>query len=418
MSKEELPEGWDVVELYEIVTTLENGKRPKGGVKHILKGIPSIGAEFLADDDSFNKNKARYIPPEFFDSMKKGQIQKGDVLIVKDGATTGKVSFVDDKFPYDKAAVNEHVFILRVNPKKCLQKFMFYYLYSKEGNNKLMKNFKGTAQGGINTKFIYNFKMILPPLETQKKIVAKLDAFFKEYEILKQEKLKAKENYEKILQSAIDKILFPDIMPKHWVTSKLFEVSEKIQYGLTAKSEKEKVGPIYLRITDINSRGKLNSDLRYVNINEEDYSKYLLEEGDIVIARTGATVGKSYLVKKEDKNMVFASYLIRFKISKEIVLPELVFFQLNSLKYWTYIFREQRGIGQPNVNAKKLGNFELYYPPTIQEQEKLITKIKLVSEFIENIEKERNNVTQNIEALPHSVLTKAFRGELIAEIGE
>ena len=106
----ELPKGWTPTSLDCILETLEAGKRPKGGVKKSTKGIPSLGGEHLNSEGNFNFQKLKFVPLEFFESMSKGHVKFDDVLIVKDGATTGKVSFVRKDFPYSKAAVNEHVF--------------------------------------------------------------------------------------------------------------------------------------------------------------------------------------------------------------------------------------------------------------------------------------------------------------------
>ncbi len=109
--KNDLPEGWELTSLISVLSQLDSGSRPKGGVKNIPSGIPSIGGEHLNSKGGFNFEKIRYIPENYFSQMKKGKIQPGDTLIVKDGATTGKTSFVSNSFPFTKAAINEHIFL-------------------------------------------------------------------------------------------------------------------------------------------------------------------------------------------------------------------------------------------------------------------------------------------------------------------
>jgi type I restriction enzyme S subunit len=108
-------EHWSETPLHELLVSLESGSRPKGGVKGIQAGIPSIGAEHLSNDGSFDFTNIRFIPESFARSMRRGFLQKTNVLIVKDGATTGKTSFVSDSFPFEFACINEHVFICRFN---------------------------------------------------------------------------------------------------------------------------------------------------------------------------------------------------------------------------------------------------------------------------------------------------------------
>lgn len=153
------------------IICIESGSRGKGGA--LTEGIPSVGAEHLQGDGliTWNPNKMKYISPVFFKSLKSGILQKGDVLIVKDGATTGKVAYVS-QLP-SCAAINEHVFLLRSKPT-LYSKFLFYYLQSPVGNHKVMKYYHGATVGGIS-KNIVNLEIPLPPLDEQRRIAAVLD---------------------------------------------------------------------------------------------------------------------------------------------------------------------------------------------------------------------------------------------------
>ena len=153
------------------IICIESGSRGKGGA--LTEGIPSVGAEHLQGDGliTWNPNKMKYISPVFFKSLKSGILQKGDVLIVKDGATTGKVAYVS-QLP-SCAAINEHVFLLRSKPT-LYSKFLFYYLQSPVGNHKVMKYYHGATVGGIG-KNIVNLEIPLPPLDEQRRIAAVLD---------------------------------------------------------------------------------------------------------------------------------------------------------------------------------------------------------------------------------------------------
>jgi len=143
--KNNLPRGWKEEPLKLVLITLESGGRPKGGAQK--EGVPSIGGEHLNSDGKFNFENMKFVPKNYFESMNRGLIKNHDVLIVKDGATTGKTSFVGDDFPFEKSAVNEHVFIARSN-KKVYPKYLFYFLFSGEGQEQLKKAITGSAQGG------------------------------------------------------------------------------------------------------------------------------------------------------------------------------------------------------------------------------------------------------------------------------
>ena len=122
--------------LGEVISVIESGRRPKGGAVSV--GVPSLGVEHMNDNGSFKLGEIKYIPENFYQELRAGIIKRYDVLIAKDGATTGKVSLVDDNFPFEKAAVNEHIFIVRGQPKLILQKFIFYFLFGSKGNNQII----------------------------------------------------------------------------------------------------------------------------------------------------------------------------------------------------------------------------------------------------------------------------------------
>jgi len=121
-----------------------------------------------------------------------------------------------------------------------------------------------------------------------------------------------------------------------------------------------KEGPRFLRITDIQN-GKVNwNSVPSCDIAEEDIPKYRLSEGDLVFVRTGATTGKSYLIR-QCPDAVFAPYLIRVRATKDVDPRYLAYF-FQSPDYWRQIEEGKRGIGQPNVNGKTLGEIKLPLP--------------------------------------------------------
>lgn len=148
---------WIEKPLADLIEPLISGSRPKGGVRGIESGVPSIGGEHLTADGGFNFARVKYVPHKFYESMRRGHIRRGDILIVKDGATTGKVALIREDFPFEEAVVNEHVFIVR--PKSDHDsRYIFWYLYSQEGQERVLEHFQGAAQGGIGSLDWSNLK--------------------------------------------------------------------------------------------------------------------------------------------------------------------------------------------------------------------------------------------------------------------
>lgn len=165
------------VALRELLVALESGSRPKGGVKGIESGVPSLGGEHLDANGGFRLDRVRYVPREFAASMRRGRIAVGDVLVVKDGATTGKVALVRDSFPHEDAVVNEHVFLCRCD-ERVDPRYVFWYLFSAEGQRGILSDFRGAAQGGISQRFADLVQVPLRPIGEQREIVAEIEKQF------------------------------------------------------------------------------------------------------------------------------------------------------------------------------------------------------------------------------------------------
>lgn len=149
----------------------------------------------------------------------------------------------------------------------------------------------------------------------------------------------------------------------------LSEIAELIDYGVTASANAEPVGPKFLRITDIQD-GIVNWDtVPFCEGDDRKLRASRLAVGDIVFARTGATTGKSFLIRSCPERAVFASYLIRVRPSKA-VHPEFLAQFFDSQGYWDQITLKSAGAAQPGVNASKLADLEVPLPP-LEEQKRI-----------------------------------------------
>ncbi len=157
-TKDGLPDGWEEGKLGDILSIIESGSRPKGGIDPNLKdGIPSIGAENINGLGNYDYSKTKYISKEFYNSMKRGRIQDYDVLIYKVGAYIGKKAMFGKGYPFEKATINEHVFILRGNNK--VNQFFLYFLLNQQDLEQLNSN---SVQPGLTQEAMKSFEIIIP----------------------------------------------------------------------------------------------------------------------------------------------------------------------------------------------------------------------------------------------------------------
>lgn len=165
----------------------------------------------------------------------------------------------------------------------------------------------------------------------------------------------------------------------------------------------EGTGVRFIRITDIDDRGQLGRcPPAFVPASTPDLKQYELLEGDILIARSGATAGKSYLHRTNGENGVFAGYLIRFKVDQKRVLPPFIFRFLQTKDYWQQLGSHKRAVAQPNVNAKQLASIHFPLPP-IPEQERIVAILEAAEELRRLREQADNRTANLIPALFHEM---------------
>ena len=170
-----------------------------------------------------------------------------------------------------------------------------------------------------------------------------------------------------------------------WKKVKLGEVCDT-QYGFTASTVQQDTGTQFLRITDIVPQLIDWNTVPYCQIQEKDREKYLLHKGDIVVARTGATVGYAKYIK-EDVPAVFASYLVRLLVNSIDVDRHYVGLCVESNHFKEYIQSISNGSAQPNANAQMISSFEINLPP-LSTQHRIATILSRYDSLIENYQKQ------------------------------
>ncbi len=199
-------------------------------------------------------------------------------------------------------------------------------------------------------------------------------------------------------------------LPAGWKYVKLGEVCESISYGYTAKAVKEDVGPRILRITDIQNGFVDWANVPFCLVGEDEKQKYLLRKNDIVFARSGNTVGKTFLIRQDISNVVFASYLIRVRLISTVE-ARCIYYYFQTKQYWQKIQEGQSGIGQPNFNGTKLSQLSIPLPP-LSEQHRIVAKIEeLFSEIDKGVEQLQAARAQ-LKVYRQAVLKWAFEGKL------
>ena len=404
----EIPKKWKWVKLDFLAEYIQRGKSPSYSD---IKSIPVISQK-CNQWDGFHIEPAKFISPDTLVNYKQERfVQDHDLLWNSTGlGTIGRVALYKSELnPYKIAVVDSHVTIVRSNQEQLNPLFLYHYLSSASVQNSIEDLSTGsTKQKELSLSTIKALLIPQPPLEEQKRIVAKveeifaeLDAIDKAYSELEQLGTLSK---SKILDLAIKGQLVPQLdsepaveqlgkapedvpfeIPKKWTFVKLSNISVKVHYGYTA-SATDNGNYKLLRITDISS-GYVNWDtVPFCHVDEKAISKMKLAQNDLVIARSGASVGSAYLIKELKCDAVFASYLIRVIPKIDLVYPKYLEIFCNSPFYWRQIQKSSTGTAQLNVNAKALNNLDLPLPP-LEEQKRIVAKVEELFALIDAMKK-------------------------------
>lgn len=204
----------------------------------------------------------------------------------------------------------------------------------------------------------------------------------------------------------IPKLRFPEFNDS-WEKKTLANVSSNISYGIGAAATKFDGENKYLRITDINDQSHNFEPSPLTSPSGEIDQRYYLKEGDIVFARTGASVGKTYLYNKDDGKLVYAGFLIKCSIKKNIS-PYFIFSSTLTDKYRNWVLVYSVRSGQPGINANEYKKFEMYLP-VLEEQQKIASFLSSVDKWIENLEKQKASLEEYKKGMMQKIFSQEIR---------
>jgi len=226
--------------------------------------------------------------------------------------------------------------------------------------------------------------------------------------------------YEKILATGEVKCIDEEIpfeIPQGWEWERWGNISQSIQYGYNAPALEH--GAIKMvRISDIQENCVLWDNVPYCQIAENDIDTYLLKVNDILFARTGGTIGKSFLVEEVPERAIYAGYLIRTRYSS-LLNPRYMKSFMESQLYWEQLKNGTIATAQPNCNGKTLAKMLLPIPPA-KEQDRIVGKLTQLSPFLNNYtqcQERLNLLNEEIkEQLKKSILQEAIQGKLVPQL--
>ena len=443
-----LPKGWTKEKLPQVAEVIMGQSPPSSTYNTGGDGLP-----FFQGKAEFGKLYPSVI--KYCNSPKK-IAEAGDVLI-SIRAPVGPTNLCKEK-----SCIGRRRSAFRPN-QVTTTKYLFYYMRNIE--SWLSTQGTGSTFTAISKTDLENIEILVPPLNEQRRIVAKLEKLLQKVDACKerldkiptilkrfrqsilaavctgrltadwreegQNVLSAKDISERIQKKRLDSANTPaqkkkikefyscqekedsDLLPESWRYITLDKLCESFQYGTSKKSMKSGKIPV-LRMGNLQN-GEIDwSDLAYTS-DDNEIEKYKLNIGDVLFNRTNSPelVGKTSIYRGKHP-AIFAGYLIKINNFEELD-SEYLNYCLNSAYAKEFFLRVKTdGVSQSNINAKKLGKFEVPFCSS-EEQKEIVHRVKVLFKIADQIEKRYNKARAYVDKLTQSILAKAFRGELVPQ---
>lgn len=426
----DIPESWKWVKLGEIVSVL-GGKRIPAGRQLTTE---NTGYIYIRVSDMKNGtvslDNLLYVPEDIYPSISRYIINKEDVYITVAG-TIGRVGVIPDELDGANLTENADRLVFDIIDRD----WLMMCLDSPVIQNQIAAATTQVGQPKLAIKRIQELLVSLPPLEEQRRIVARInellpliDKYNKAWSKLEDFNKRFPEDMQKsILQLAIQGKLveqraeegtaetlyqqiqeekaqlikagkikkekpLPEIsedeipfdIPESWKWVRWGNLSQSIQYGYNASAQ-EKGRIKMVRISDIQDGKVLWDTVPFCEIDENEIASYLLKENDILFARTGGTVGKSFLVENVPEEAIYAGYLIRTRYS-EMLSPKYLKMFMGTNLYWTQLRNGTIATAQPNCNGQTLSKMILPLPP-YEEQLRIVEQLDKLLPYCDRLKK-------------------------------
>jgi len=372
----------------------------------------------------------RYVPQTYINENDGAAVSPGDFIFAdtsEDLAGCGNAVYVDKESIY----AGYHTVILRSRRERSNNKYLAYLFLTDLWRSQIRSMVFGVKVYSITRSALSQTSLIIPPTSEQEVIASYLDNKVGQIDSLideKERQMKELQQYRvSLISETVTRGLNPDVkmkesgvewlgrIPEHWEVVELKKLlSEKLKYGASEQGTAyDESLPRYIRITDFDSNGRLKEENK-LSLPFEKAKDYLLENNDVLFARSGATVGKSFIFLVDDhtdKVCCFAGYLIRAKCDSSKLLPMFLFSYTNSYSFgnWKNMIATKATI--ENISADKYATLPIPVPP-LSEQQAIASFLDDKTARIDSTMKELETQIADLRCYKTSVITEAVTGKV------
>ncbi|MBA1419619.1 MAG: restriction endonuclease subunit S [Epsilonproteobacteria bacterium] len=405
----ELPEGWEWKKLDDCTDLITKGTTPTTyGYEFLDKGINFLKIENIINGKINLGSIEKFISEEANQSQKRSILQTNDVLFSIAG-TIGDTAIVEEKH----LPMNTNQAIAIIRPKDFLDSSFLKQSLLSVVSHSTKKKQRGGAIKNISLGDIKNTDIPLPPLQEQKRIVAKLDSLFVKIDqaiALHQQNI---DESDAFMGTVLNEV-FGELEERYGLTNFSKIIEDKIQNGLYKhKDFYNNDGVNILRIDNFYN-GRINDfGIKRLSLTNDELEKYSLKENDIVINRVNSMeyLGKCAFVPKLAEPMVFESNMMRISVLKEND-PLYIVYMLQTENIENQISKKaKRAVNQCSINQTDVNTLNFPIPP-LKTQQKTVQYLDQLSQKNQALKKVQQEKMQSLKDLKASLLDRAFRGEI------
>ena len=399
-----LPNGWEWKKLGKIAK-LQNGFAFKSKL-FVNDGLPIVRIKNIKNEKVLLDDVVYFNVEDYGKKLDSYQIKKNDILIAMSGATTGKIGLYDTE---EISYLNQRVGLFRIENSN-LRSYLFYFLSTQIEKN--LELSLGAAQPNLSTEQINNIELPLPPLEEQKRIVAKLDILFAKID-------KAIDLHQKnideadIFMASVLNDVFMELNTNE--TIELKYITSKIGSGSTPRGGQKAYkneGISLIRSMNVHDNGFRSKGL--VFIDDEQANKLdnvTIKENDILLNITGASVARCCIVDKNYLPARVNQHVSIIRLEDKFIPNFLHYYIISPSVKSDLLFSSSGGATREAITKSMLEEFKVP-KVSIVTQQKVVSYLDEISNKMEKIKNLQKKKMQSLKALKASILDKAFKGEL------
>jgi len=382
---------------------------------YVELGVAIISPKDITLDEKIDFSDCKFITREAHElNRKKTDLKPGDLVFTRIGALLGKVCIVESWMP--QFSILHSAAMIRADESIIQSEYLMYFIKSHQFQSQIKNEIQSIGVPDLGLEKIKRFKIVYPTnkkvqrriaqiLSTVDGVIGKTRAAIAKYKAIKQGMLhdlftrgidvntgRLRPKYEDAPELYKESKL--GWVPREWEVERLEDLcSEKPTYGINAAAvDFTHQLPTYIRITDIDEEGNFSKTGRKC-VDSPFSGQYILKKGDLVFARTGATVGKTYLYNEEDGILVFAGFLIKVSPNEELLDYNFLKFLTETSYYLNWVVLMSQRSGHPGFNGNEYGNLQVPKPSVIEQRiisENLLSKrnkIQTEQSYLEKMER-------------------------------